>query len=535
VTLALAGFAWFPGHTWLQSDTQIYAPILEHLANPSLLARDPIAIHSHVTWTMYDEVSLAIRHLLSLDWREVLLLQQVVFRALGLLGCFLLARSFRLGIRAALLATACFGLGAVVNGPSVLTFEYEPVPRGFAIMLLLLALGAGAQGRWGWSMTAAVAATLYHPTTSAPFWGSLLLLGVTSETVRRPALKGLAAAAALLGVLAWLGPGAREPQPWFGVIDASLAQVQRLRGMYNWIELWPRDWFWQYFILFAVLLAARRRLREWLSPLVSRWVILLGALALLSIPLQWLLLDRLRWILIPQFQPARAVLFLTALCIILGAASGWRAAAQGRGWKSWLESAAWFAMVYALPANGLLVTDAWTAQRGAVVAGLAVAAAAVASFCAARPGLASSVLLAVMLALPMVLIPSAGGVRNHPYLHNPELDQLCAWASASTPADSVFLFATVHRQLEPGIFRSKARRALYVDWKGGGQVNIMPKLGMEWYRRWTAVGQARKLLEPVSRYHRLGIDYLVLRAGERPPDAAPVFANQAWEVIPAQP
>ncbi|MCU0246926.1 MAG: hypothetical protein MUC42_10140, partial [Bryobacter sp.] len=96
-TLAVAGFVWFPGHTWLQSDTQIYAPILEHLRDPSALVRDPIAVHAHVTWTVYDDSSLALRRVLPLDWKGVLLLQQILFRFLGILGAYLLIRSLDLG------------------------------------------------------------------------------------------------------------------------------------------------------------------------------------------------------------------------------------------------------------------------------------------------------------------------------------------------------------------------------------------------------------------------------------------------------
>lgn len=535
IALALAGFAWFPGHTWLQSDTQIYVPILEHLAHPEMLQRDPIAIHSHVTWTIYDEASLLLHKLPFMSWEAAMLLQQFIFRVLGMLGAFLLARSLKLGTAAALVAAGCFGLGAVVNGPSVLTFEYEPVPRGFAVMLLVLALGLGAEERWKPAMGAAVAATLYHPTTTAPFWASLLLLGFEWKRVRRPMWTGIVAAAGLLALLAWLGPGAREPQPWFGVVDPELEKVQRLRGAYNWIELWPSAWFRQYFVLFGILLVALQRLRGWMNPLASRWILVLGVLAVSMIPLQWLLLDKLHWILIPQFQPARAVLLLTVFSVVLGAACGWKAVTAGRGWKGFVESAAWFAIVYAFPANGLLVTAEWTAARVAAVALLAMAAATVAAVSGSRRGLLPAGALAALLALPLVVIPFVGGVKNSPYLHSAELDQLSAWAAGSTPVDSVFLFPTVHRQLAPGIFRANARRALYVDWKGGGQVNIMPKLGMEWWRRWSAVGQARKLLEPISQYRRLGIDYLVVRAGERPEGIRPVFTNSQWEVIPAQP
>lgn len=532
-SLAVAGFVWFPGHTWLQSDTQIYAPILERLRDPAALARDPIAVHAHVTWTVYDEASLALRAILPFDWKGVLLFQQILFRFLGILGAYLLIRSLDLGVLPSLAAAGCFALGAVVNGPAVLTFEYEPVPRGFAVMLLLLALGLGAQHRWKPAILTIAAATLYHPTTTAPVWAAMLLLSLWMKEIRRPLLLAVASSAALLALSAWLGPGARESQPWFGTIDPALEQVQRLRGAYNWIEQWPRDWFWQYFILFPLVLLALRRLDGHLPHLASRWILILSALALASVPLQWLLLDKLKWILIPQFQPARAVLFLTVFAVLLGAACGWRAAARpGIGW---LEAAAWFSVVYALPANGLLVSDQWARERAAVVLLLAFVSTAAAWLSARRPGALSAAFACLAIAAPFLLIPTLGRVRNHPALHSQDLDQLAVWAASQTSADSVFLFPTTHRRLEPGIFRVKASRALYVDWKGGGQVNIMPRLGMEWWRRWTAVNQAKAPLAPVSQYHRMGIDYLVMPASERPRGMAPVFENAAWAVVPVQP
>jgi len=531
--LALAGFLWFPGHTWLQSDTQIYVPILEHLRDPSALTRDPIAVHAHVTWTVYDDVALALRQAAPGGWKSVLLSQQLIFRFLGIAGGFLLVRSLGLGQLPALLAAGCFALGAVVNGPSVLTFEYEPVPRGFAVMLLVLALGLGANGRWGAAMLPLSAATLYHPTTTAPVWLALLYLCFRHRPLLRPWLWTAAATGGLLALMAWLGPGAREAQPWFGVIPADLEKVQRLRGAYNWIEQWPRDWFWQYFVLFAVVLLALRRLDGRLHPLAARCLVLVSSVALACIPLQWLLLDRLKWILIPQFQPARAVLFLTAFTVLLGAACGWKAAA--RGGAGVLVGAAWFCVVYALPANGLLISDQWAAQRALAVLLAACVSTAAAWFCARRQGLPAAAAAMAAVAAPFVLIPVVGQVRNYPRLHRPELAQLAAWAAAQTPADSVFLFPTVHRGLEPGVFRATARRALYVDWKGGGQVNIMPRLGLEWWRRWAAVGEAKGLLSPLGRYHLLGVDYLVVRRSERPGDVPAVFENQEWAVLSVQP
>jgi hypothetical protein len=40
VALTLLGYLHFPGHTYLQSDTQIYAPMLERLWDHTALTRD---------------------------------------------------------------------------------------------------------------------------------------------------------------------------------------------------------------------------------------------------------------------------------------------------------------------------------------------------------------------------------------------------------------------------------------------------------------------------------------------------------------
>ena len=155
IALTLLGYFQFPGHTYLQSDTQIYVPILERLWDPAVLGQDLVAREPHVSFTVYDEVALLLRRLTGLEFRPILGLQHVVFRALGILGVFLLAGALGLSTRPALLVAAWFSLGATVAGVSVLVFEYEPVPRGFAVPLLLLALGLAARG---WDVSAGIAA-----------------------------------------------------------------------------------------------------------------------------------------------------------------------------------------------------------------------------------------------------------------------------------------------------------------------------------------------------------------------------------------
>ena len=61
--LALLTFFQFPGHTWLQQDTQIYAPILEHLRDPNALDRDLVVQYPHVSYTLYDEFTIGLQSL----------------------------------------------------------------------------------------------------------------------------------------------------------------------------------------------------------------------------------------------------------------------------------------------------------------------------------------------------------------------------------------------------------------------------------------------------------------------------------------
>ncbi|MCL4851787.1 MAG: hypothetical protein KJZ78_10445, partial [Bryobacteraceae bacterium] len=75
-----------------------------------------------------------------------------------------------------LLVTAIAGLGATIAGPTVLTFEYEPVPRGFAVPLLLLAVGLAAHQRHFWAGVAGSVAFLYHAPTTVPFWAIYFLV-----------------------------------------------------------------------------------------------------------------------------------------------------------------------------------------------------------------------------------------------------------------------------------------------------------------------------------------------------------------------
>src|SRR5258708_24468437 len=108
--LALLNYFQFPGHPWLQQDTQIYVPILEHLRDPAVLRNDILVQHPHVAFTLYDEAAIALRSLTGLGFAEVLAIQQVATRALGIWGLLLIAEAIGLRMSAALLVAAICSL-----------------------------------------------------------------------------------------------------------------------------------------------------------------------------------------------------------------------------------------------------------------------------------------------------------------------------------------------------------------------------------------------------------------------------------------
>src|SRR6266849_4064374 len=114
--LTLLSYYQFPGHTYLQADTQIYIPILEHLWDPGVLADDLLVQKPHVSFTLYDEIAAALRKVTGLPFRSVLAGEQVVFRALGIWGLYLIASAAGLSVGPSLLVTAIVSLGATISG-----------------------------------------------------------------------------------------------------------------------------------------------------------------------------------------------------------------------------------------------------------------------------------------------------------------------------------------------------------------------------------------------------------------------------------
>src|ERR1700733_1149433 len=115
--LAIFAAAWleftvFPGHSYLEGDTQLYLPMLERMAAPGLLSRDLVATNGELSLTAYDEATLLLHEAGHQPLRRALLIQQVICCIAALFGVFLLARATGLSHLFAFVVAAIINLGA---------------------------------------------------------------------------------------------------------------------------------------------------------------------------------------------------------------------------------------------------------------------------------------------------------------------------------------------------------------------------------------------------------------------------------------
>jgi len=532
--LTLAGYFIVPGHVYLYSDTQIYVPELEKHWDPGLFSGDILVQHSQFRFTIYHEVAWLLRRVTGLGYFPVLAAQQLLFRAAAVLGILLIANAFQLSLRTALLAAAACSLGSLHTAAGVLVLEYEPVPRGFAVPLLLLAVGLIAhRRRLGGNLSASLA-FLYHPPATVPFWAvysSLAVFRMATGRIRHhlAAFWPLLAACMILVVLSRLQPGGAAVLPVFKTIEPEMEQLQRMALPWNWVSMWGGYWYRHYVMLWVICLVAFLRVRKYADEDLKSLLFGLPLFGLISIPLSYLLLEKLKWAFMTQIQLGRAVMFLTAFAGILPAVAGLKAVAR----RSYAESMLWFCIVFSLPGqlgvshffSGL--ADPLIRQRILVVAALAAlyVAAAWAQIAVARwrtPALVAA------LVVPFVLIAYVAKVPRYAQPGGPELEELARWAGAATSKDAVFLFPDAGRELYPGVFRAKALRAVFVDWKSGAYVNFSRPFAYEWLRRWRQTMARGFDPSAAGSYAALGIDYVVLRLPHSLPGREPVFRNRTF-------
>jgi hypothetical protein len=511
----------FPGHTYLLSDTQIYVPMFEHMRDPSLLANDIVATSPHTAFTIYDELTLFLARATGLDFEPVLKFQQVVTRFLGVWGFYLTGTAAGLTAGPALLAAAAVSLGATIVGPAVLSFEYEPVPRGFAVCLMYAAIGLIGHRRYLAAGTAGAFAFLYHPPTAVPLWFACSLMVFAGED-RRARWRGflpLAAAAVLLAAIAAPQSGLNERQALLTRLDGFQFEMQRIRASYNFVSRWGSTWLPHYGVLWVVALAGVWRLRTAVPGPLRVVLLAMPAWAAIAVPATYLLYEHWQWGMLGQFQPARALLFVTVIAALVAAIAGCRAAAERR----WVEAFVWFLPVYWIPAH-VRITTLPPIERLVLI----LAFAGLATLATVLRGRWTSAVLVAAILFPVFLIPGAGGIVNYRQVETPELGALASWAAADTPKDAVFLFADNGRALDPGIFRARGRRALYVDWKSGGQVNYFRRFAAEWWGRWRIANEPPFAPDQLPRYASHGIDYIVVKPENRIAGLSPAFENSRY-------
>jgi hypothetical protein len=508
LAIALLSFFVFPGHTYLQEDTQIYVPILEHLRDPNVLRNDILVQQHHVAFTLYDETARLLRAATGLGFREVLTAQQVATRALGVWGLLLIGQSLEMATPW-LLPLICM-LGATISGPAVLTVEYEPTPRAFALPLVFCAIGLTAKGRYRGAAVAASAAFLYHPPTAIPFW--VVFCGLMVYRREWRALIPLALSAAVL-VLAARGQGAGL----LATLGPLQERLQRFRAPYLWLSMWPDGVALMYGALAVLALAAYWRVRGKVPADLRAVLVGLVSIGLLSMPLSSALLEGRHLAFVSKFQPMRAVLFVELAMQILAVAAGAAAVSE----RKWPRAFLWFVLAYLFAVRPLGI-DPVTSQEVMLVLGLAVVTVAARKW-------APAAAVAAYFAIPML-----GGVRNYSRLETPELAELSGWARTATPRDAVFLFPDAGTGREPGMFRAEALRAVYVDWKGGGQVNFLPDFSAQWWFRWQQTLERGFQDTEFPRYDALGIQYVVLPKGYSLAQA-PVFENARYAVYTPKP
>jgi hypothetical protein len=340
VAIALFSFFVFPRHTYLQQDTQIYVPILERQWSGAL-AGDPVAEQQHVRFTLYDELTNTLRWVTRLPLRNVLEGEQIVFRALGLWGVFLIATGLGLDKASALVVVAIAAMGADIPGPAVLAVEYEPTPRAFSVPLVLLSVGFVVQSRYWIAGLAGAAAVLLHAPTTWPLWVALAVAGFVNRRILVAFVPMIAATLALLTVASLEG-GAGQ-QHLFARLTPSQEYLERMRTAYDFVSTWWQSQLLRYVLLVVAALLAVWRLqaRREISAILAAFLLI----GLVSLPLSAAFLEGAKLAIVPQIQPARALLFLVVISSIVAACAGFVELRR----EHWFQAMSWFIFCSALP------------------------------------------------------------------------------------------------------------------------------------------------------------------------------------------
>ena len=514
------GFVLFPGHTYLYSDSQIYVPIIERLRNPLVLGNDIMATRPF-GFSIYDSVAQLLTAFTPLRLEHALEVQQFIFRALGTAGVFLIAWAMGARTTGAFFIAAVVSIGVPVVGPSLVTVEPEPVPRGFAVASMLFAVGLAANGRFAWAGVMGSVAFLYHPLTAVPFW-CVAALAVIRKSVRPVILIPLLPAVLLLLIVAHFHAGAAETADLFHRLDASAIALDRRLTPYIFVSEWSPKFYLEFAVQCAIVGLALWRLWGKLDGVQRDFLAGLSIIGVFGIPVSFVMLEVAGF---AQFQPSRAVLLPILISGLLACACAVFAAERG----SWLETAAWLFVPILEVTEGKLITFFVDAKD--IAWSVALLATMLLCFWLARRTRGATLVVAGLL--PMVAFPALGLVDNpQRRFHWTEIEQVSSWARENTVEDAVFLFPDSGHNTLPAVFRARAERALYVDWKSRGQANYFPQFAIDWEKRWRDIREGQWIIQAddFSRLADMKVDYVVVRAEHAIPGRDAEFKNSEYVV-----
>ena len=453
VLITYLEFQFYPGHTYLASATQLYVPILEHLATPGYLTRDLVATNPNVTYTVYDEVTLFLHTAGKLNFHTALVLQQVLCRFAGLVGIYLLARATGLKTLPCVAIATLLNAGTFLTGPNIWLIDPEPIPQAFAVGLMFLAIGCLAVSKPLLSGLFGGTALLYDPTISAPFWIVLFIAYGCDRKLRRllrPIGPIFLVFILLLANLAQLQQGTPDSQALVTRLTTGLASIEQFRSPDLWISLWPAKFVYLYLALFVIAVWSVTRIWPILNRQM-RWLLAwLPAIGVLTLPCSAILLDGQRLAAMLRVEPLHLLIY-TVFTAWFGCAL---AAIRAFRHKAGKEAFAWSAVCLFILGSGL-------AQR------------------------------------------------SQPKT-DPAISDLATWAEKSTWGSSVFLFPDAGRDRNPGVFRAESCRALWVDWQSGKQAGYHVALTPEWFNRWQMTMRGPMTGDHFETMLSQPIDYYVL-------------------------
>jgi uncharacterized protein DUF6798 len=563
ILITILSYGCYPGSSICEEDTQIYLPLLLKAQDASLLKNDLITQHPHTAFTLFDELVSFMSKFFRLSLPSALTVLQLISRCLLLASFFLLFRVLGCVREIALALAGLMMLGGAIPGVQILIVEYEPVPRELAFSLTLMGVVLVIRRRVLEGTLLGCLGFLVHPTTTLPFWISWVTVLRRNKkefsSSQRLSAAALPVAATLLLTIVALGSSPREQSRHFlSFIDPQWEVLLKLRTPYVFVSEWNRYDFYLLSCGGLVLWLAWRRCRPVKSWPLKNFVRATVLWASMMVPVSWVLLDHFKLALFPQLQPARALIFMVVFMLIFSWTTTWKGLTAeplklenhlwvfsslffaldrtlllvlwpllglevlknsllektpSHDWRRWIRVSGLLVelllvvLVAATKPCGLELLSWPTAREGAFAFALSAGLGALLARRRLPPKLAYSSLLILtvlfFVALPSVFRKPAGTPDRS------EIRNLADWAKSVTPVDAVFLFPDVGRDKSPGVFRFFASRAVFVDWKSGGQVNFSRSFAMEWGKRWKNTMERSPSQTEIQDLEQKKINYVV--------------------------